>query len=143
MQARILCLDIGDKRIGVAVSDPLGLTAQPLQIIERTQFKKDCGVIFKLVEEYDAVQIVIGFPLDLNHQEGPQAKKVRFFFEGLQKFLQEKKSNVTLELFDESWTSKEAEAILLEADLSRQKRKKIRDKLAAALILQNYLDEKK
>lgn len=143
MRRRTLCLDVGDKRIGVAVSDPLGLTAQPLQIIERTQFKKDCETLFKLVKEYDAVRIVIGLPFDLNHQEGPQAQKVRFFFTGLQKFLQEKKSAAALELFDESFSSQEAESILLEADLSRQKRKKVRDKLAAALILQNYLDEKK
>lgn len=142
MADRILCLDIGDKKIGVAVSDPLGLTAQPLQIIERTQFKKDCEKIARIVEEYGAEKIVVGFPLDLNHQEGPQAKKVRFFYDGLKNFCQEKKCPVAMELFDESFSSKDAEAILLEAGLSRKKRKKVKDKLAASLILQSYLQQK-
>ncbi|MBI4124422.1 MAG: Holliday junction resolvase RuvX [Deltaproteobacteria bacterium] len=142
MQERILCLDVGDRRIGLAVSDPFGRTAQGLATIERRTFKKDCGEIFKIIQEYGVEKIIIGLPLDLTDAEGPQAKKVRFFKEGLEKFLQANRCQASIDFFDESYSSREAEAILLEADLGRKKRKKIKDKLAAALILQKFLDEK-
>lgn len=141
MRERLLCLDIGDKRIGVAVSDPLGMTAQSLVTIERRHFKEDCAQLLKIMEEYGVQKIVIGLPLNSEGNEGPQAKKVRFFAEGLIKFLKEKGALITIEWWDESLTSQEAEEILLEADLSRKKRKKMIDKLAASLILQSYLDD--
>ncbi|MDP2599321.1 MAG: Holliday junction resolvase RuvX [Deltaproteobacteria bacterium] len=140
MKERVLCLDVGDKRIGVAVSDPLGMTAQSLVTIARRHFKEDCARLLKLAEEYEVQKIVIGLPLNSEGNEGPQAKKVRFFGEGLTKFLKEKEASITIEWWDESLTSQEAEAILLEADLSRKKRRKVVDKLAASLILQRYLD---
>lgn len=142
MLRRILCLDVGDKKIGVAVSDPFGKTALPLETYPRQTFKKDCGTIARLAEEYDAGTIVIGLPLDLENREGPQAKKVRFFEAGLKKFLEQNHFAIIMEVWDESLSSKEAEAILLEADLSRKKRRKAIDKLAATLILQSYLDSK-
>lgn len=142
MQGRILCLDVGDKKIGVAVSDPFGKTGQALTVLARKTFKKDCEAVFKIIEEYHPAKVLIGFPLDLEHREGPQAKKVRFFKEGLERFLCKKKCPASIELFDESFSSRDAETVLLEADLGRKKRKRVRDKLAAALILQSYLDEK-
>lgn len=142
MRNRILSLDVGDKKIGVAVSDPFGMTAQPVTTILRKQFKKDCETIFQLIQEWSVAKIVVGLPLDLNCQEGPQAKKVRFFFDGLKKILEEKKCPVAMELFDESFSSQEAEAVLLEADMGRKKRKRVIDKLAAILILQNYLAQR-
>lgn len=142
MQGRILCLDVGTKRIGLAVSDPLGLIAQGLATLTRKTFKKDCEKLVKIIREYGAEQIIIGLPLDWKHEEGPQAEKVRFFKTGLEKFLREKNCLASIEFFDESFSSREADAILLEADLGRKKRKKIKDKLAAALVLQNYLNEK-
>ena len=140
MKTRILCLDVGDKRVGIAVSDPLGMTAQSLTTIERRHFKTDCAEILKRAQEYEAQKIVIGLPLNSKGEEGPQAKKVRFFGEGLVKFLKEKEAFIAVLYWDESLTSKEAEEILLQADLSRGKRRKVIDKLAASLILQSYLD---
>ena len=142
MVKRILCLDIGDKKIGVAVSDPLGLTAQGLATLQRQSFQKDCAKILELLRLYEAKKILIGFPLDLKNKEGPQAKKVRFFKEGLENFLKQNRQEMDIKLWDESFSSKEAEKILLEADLSREKRRKVIDKLAAVLILQGYLDRK-
>lgn len=142
MKNRILCLDVGDKKIGVAVSDPFGKTALPLETLPRRTFKKDCEAISKITKEYEAEKIVIGLPLDLENREGSQAKKVRFFEEGLRKFLKENHFATVVEVWDESFSSAEAEAMMLEADVSRKKRKKAIDKLAAALILQSYLDSK-
>lgn len=140
VKERILCFDVGDKRIGIAVSSPFGATAQPLATLSRTAFKADCEKIWGLLAEYSAGKIVIGLPLDLEGKEGPQAKKVRFFAEGLQKFLHEKNTEAEVKFWDESLSSQEAESLLLEADLSRKKRRKVIDKVAAALILQSYLD---
>lgn len=138
---RILGLDVGDKKIGIAVSDPFGQTAQGVATLPRRNFKKDCEAILNFVREYQASKILIGLPLNLQNEEGPQAGKVRAFHNGLKKFLDENKTAAVLELVDESFSSREAESILLEADLSRKKRKKVIDRLAAARILQNYLDE--
>lgn len=142
MKSRILCLDVGDKKIGVAVSDPFGKTALPLETLLRGTFKKDCEALARILKEYDAEKIVIGLPLDLEDKEGPQAKKIRFFEAGLRKFLEQNHFATVVEVWDESLSSKEAEAILLKADVSRKKRKKAIDKLAATLILQSYLDSK-
>lgn len=142
MKPRIFCLDVGDKRIGIAVNNPLNATAQALKTWQRQNFEKDCQEIFSLLKEYDSHHLVIGIPLDLEHQEGPQAKKVRYFADSLKQWLEKKSYPVTIEWWDESFTSEEAEEILLEADLSRKKRRKVKDKLAASLILQSYLDSK-
>jgi len=141
VKKRILCLDVGDKRIGLAVSDPMGLTAQGLTTLPRQNFKADCAKILEFLKEYHVAKIIIGYPLNLKNEEGPQAKKVRFFSDGLQKFLSQNQYNAEIELLDESFSSREAEEILLEADLSRNKRRKVIDKLAAAVLLQNYLDQ--
>src|SRR3989338_815530 len=137
---RILCLDVGTKRIGVAISDPFGKTAQGITTLTRTTFPKDCVQILKILQEYDVEKIIIGLPTDLEDAEGPQAKKVRFFEEGLKKFLKENRLDIPIQFWDESFSSRDAESILLEGDLSRKKRRKVIDKLAAVLILQNYLN---
>lgn len=140
MSQRTLCLDVGDKRVGIAVSDPFGKTALGVTTLERGAFKKDCKKILDLVQNYSCATIVIGLPLDMENQEGPQAKKVRFFAEGLEKFLNEKGRSIILKLYDESFSTKGACEVLLESNTSRQKRKKIIDQLAAQQILQDYLD---
>lgn len=139
MKNRIVCLDVGDKRIGVAVSDPFGKTALPLKTVLRRSFKEDCESIVKIIQEYWPKKIVLGLPLDLKEKEGSQAKKVRAFEEAFKKFLEQNHFTIPIEVWDESLSSKEAEALLLEADVSRKKRKKAIDNLAAALILQSYL----
>lgn len=142
MKKRILCLDVGDKKIGVAVSDPFEKMALGLTTLFRKNNLKDLEAIARLLQEYDSDKILIGLPLDLKNEEGPQAKKVRSFGKKIKTFLEKRGLSVAIEWFDESLSSKEAEAILLEADLSRKKRKKVIDKLAAALILQSYLNQK-
>lgn len=137
---RTLCLDVGNKKVGVAVSDPFGKTAQGLATLFRKNFKNTCAAILEILGEYEVAKIVIGLPLDLHDREGPQAAKVRFFAEGLGKFLKENRLAIPIEFWDESFSSKEAEALLLEGDLSRKKRRKVIDKLAAVLILQRFLD---
>ena len=139
---RILGLDVGDKKIGVAVSDPLDITAQGLATFQRKNFKSDCETILAYCQQYEVQTLLVGLPLNTVGEEGRQAKKVRFFAESLQKVLQEKGFNIPFVFWDESGTSNEAEAILLEADLSRKKRKKVIDTLAAAIILQSYLDNR-
>jgi len=131
--ARILGLDIGDKRVGVAINDPLGWNkAQPLKVIERIHFLNELP---KIIDEYTIEQIVAGIPKGEKGELTPQAKKTLKFIEEIKK-----KVSVPIVLWDETLTTYEAESILIEADVSRKKRKEISDKLAAALILQSYLN---
>ncbi len=136
---RILALDVGDKRIGMAVSDPMGFTAQGLTTLLRKSFPEDCRKIAAVMEAYAVEKIIIGLPLDLEGKEGRQAEKVKAFAEAFKKFLERNDYKASIEFWDESFTSEEAEAVLLEANLGRSKRKKLKDKLAAALMLQRYL----
>ena len=135
---RLLGLDFGEKRIGVAVSDPLGFTAQAVAVIGRKNLAEDIKEIKKLLDKYEATEIVIGLPRTLKGEIGEEAKKVLEFAQVLEKDL--KLSVIT---WDERLTTAAAEKVLIEADLSRQKRKKVIDKLAAVYILQSYLDHKK
>lgn len=129
---RILGIDYGEKRIGVAVSDPLGLTAQPVDAVE------DIEGIKRIVKEYDEVEeVVVGLPKSLSGKLGPQAQKVLEFVEKLKKDLRQR-----IITWDERLTTVEAEKVLISAGLSRQKRKEVVDKSAAAIILQSYLDSK-
>lgn len=140
MRKRILCLDVGDKRIGAAVSDPLGLTAQGVATFSRSGFKSDCEAVLQYAREYDVSALVIGLPLDLENREGPQAKKVRFFAEGLGKFLRESGSAAEIKFWDESFSSRDAHDFLIGLGTSRAKRKKAVDRLSAVFILQSYLE---
>jgi putative Holliday junction resolvase len=132
---RILGLDYGSKRIGVAICDELGIIARSLCFIMRKGYENDVAEIGKLVQEFGAEKIVIGYPVTLGGKEGIQCERVLKFTEVL-----ESKLSIPVVKWDESLSTKEAEDILIEADMSRKKRKKIVDKMAAAIILQRYLD---
>jgi len=128
-------LDVGDRTIGVAISDPLGLTAQGITVIARSSLKKDLLMLKALVSEHGVGRLVIGLPRSLNNTLGPQAVKVQEFGEAL-------KSSIALpvEFVDERYSTSVALRTLITADVSRQKRKGVIDKMAAQVILQSYLD---
>lgn len=134
---RILGLDVGNKTIGVAVSDLLGYTAQGVTTIRRETLDKDLEVLQEFIREYDVELIVVGLPKNMNGTIGPQGQKVKDFSNFLKKRIQ---PNIIY--WDERLTTVEAERTLLEADVSRKKRKKVIDKLAAVYILQSYLQYK-
>ncbi len=135
MPSRILALDHGTKRIGVALSDELGWTAQPLETLVRRTLEQDIGHIADLVQIHDVKEVLLGLPLRLNGEEGPAAQSVRQFAERLAKALP-----VPLVTWDERMTTKAAEDLLIAADMSRKKRKGVVDRVAAALLLQSYLE---
>lgn len=140
---RKIGLDVGDKTIGVAVSDPLGITAQGITTIERVGIRKDAGKIMDLIREYDCDRVIIGLPLKLDGSESPQTEKVYEFREMLEnKMRSSGMGNIEIEYYDERLTTVMAEKVLIEADVSRSKRKNVIDKQAAVLILQSYLDSK-
>jgi putative pre-16S rRNA nuclease len=132
---RILALDVGSKRIGVAVSDELGITAQGLQTIQRQNKRHDLEVLKQLLTKYQVHEVVMGLPLRLSGAEGTQSEKMRVFAELLRVEL-----GVTVHLWDERWTSTEANRLLREAELSIQKRAQAVDRMAAVLILQSWLE---
>ncbi len=131
---RILSLDVGKKKIGIAISDALGITAQPLDTLIRKAKKADLAQIEKVIHDMNVSKIIVGLPLNMDGTEGAMAKEIYSFAKGL-----EKEIKIPLELWDERLTTMEAERLLLKADLSRKKRKKLNDKIAAQLILQSYL----
>ncbi|WP_432665301.1 Holliday junction resolvase RuvX [Wukongibacter baidiensis] len=132
---RIMGLDVGDKTVGVAVSDLLGLTAQGVETIIRTSNKVAINRIRELVSEKDIKKIVVGLPKNMNGSLGPQGEKVLSFVKKL-----EAKIDVEIVFQDERLTTVAAEKMLISADVSRKKRKKVIDKVAAVYILQGYLD---
>jgi putative holliday junction resolvase len=133
---RIVALDVGDATIGVAATDELGLTVHPVRTIRRTaSVKADLRTVEELLAELDASKVVVGLPLLASGDEGPQAEKVRDFFERLKRRL-----HIPAVLWDESLSTVEAEEMLLEADVSRAKRRKVIDQLAAVVILKSYLE---
>jgi putative holliday junction resolvase len=135
LPTRILGLDVGSKRIGVAVSDPLGITAQGLDTIQRQNKRRDFEVLGRLLTEYQVREVVVGLPLRLSGAEGTQSEKMRRFAEDLQKHF-----GVTVHLWDERWTSTQANRLLRETELSIEKRGKAVDRMAAMLILQSWLE---
>lgn len=131
---RKLGLDFGDKRIGIAVSDALGITAQGKDYISRTDLKKDLEIIKDYIEKYSIDEIVVGMPKNMDGSYGPRAKKTQEFVNFLKNNLK-----IPIKTWDERLSSKEAERILIKADMSRKKRKEVIDKMAASLILDSYL----
>jgi putative Holliday junction resolvase len=131
----VLGLDIGSKRIGVAVSDELGLTAQPVETLVSKGLESDLNQIAALVDRFAAEEIVVGIPFNMNGTEGPEAKKVRAIVERISSKVQ-----IPVREWDERLSTVAAERTLIEADVSRSKRRKVIDKLAAVIILQAYLD---
>lgn len=141
---RKIALDVGDKTIGVAVSDELGITGQGVTTIERVGVKKDTGKVIDLVREYDCDTVVIGLPLMLSGEDSPQTEKVREFRTRLENKLRSSAlADVEVVWQDERFTTVIAEDVLISADLDRRKRKKVVDKQAAVLILQSYLDRER
>lgn len=135
---RILALDVGSKRIGLAVSDELGFIAQALKTLDTKGRQRDIDSIVRIVNEMDVSEIVVGMPYNMDGSEGPQAQKVLEFADQLSRA-----TTVPVLKWDERMSTVVAERILLEADLSRLKRRKVIDKVAAAIILQGYLDSKR
>lgn len=130
----LLALDVGSKRIGVAVADPTGTFALPVTVIERTNLKADLDRINELAGEYNADEMVIGDPVALSGQRGPAAEKIDRFVEQLSRVYAGRIHRV-----DERMTTAQATKSLIAADVSRSKRKTVVDKMAAALILETYL----
>ncbi|MFB6363613.1 Holliday junction resolvase RuvX [Paenibacillus elgii] len=132
---RLMGLDYGDKTIGVAVSDELGWTAQGLEVIRRTTEERDMARLRELIAQYSVTEIVVGLPKNMNNTIGPRGEICIAFSEQLYETLQ-----LPVHLWDERLTTASAQRTLLEADVSRKKRKQVIDKMAAALILQGYMD---
>ena len=135
-KGRLLALDLGEKRIGVAVSDATWLIANPLQVIEHKKFTTSAQEIFKAIDEHKVVAIVIGLPLNMDGTEGARCQSVRDFARNLLGLRQE----LQIVMWDERLSTVAAETVLIQADLSRAKRKKVIDKQAACFILQGALD---
>ena len=135
-----LALDVGDKTIGVAVSDALNITAQGVTTIERVGIRKDSGKVMDYIREFGCDTVVIGLPKKLDGTDSPQTEKVYEFKTMLEnKMRSSGMADVKIEFYDERLTTVMAEQVLIEADVSRGKRKKVIDKQAAVIILQGYL----
>ncbi|ABO49313.1 Holliday junction resolvase YqgF [Desulforamulus reducens MI-1] len=132
---RIMGLDVGDKTIGVALSDPLGWTAQGLEVIRRDTIEKDMNRLAQIISEYSVERILVGMPKNMNGTVGSQGEKVLAFIEKVKE-----KIDLPIKTWDERLSTVAAEKMLIQADVSRGKRKKVIDKMAAAVILQGYLD---
>lgn len=132
---RVLGLDVGSKTIGIAISDPLGITAQGLDTIRRKNKRQDFEQLTRVIQKYAVSEIVVGYPLRLSGVEGRQSEKMQVFAEELRK-----KFGLPVHLWDERLTSSQANRILREAELSIKKRGEAVDRLAAVLILQNWME---
>jgi putative Holliday junction resolvase len=132
---RILGIDIGDATIGVAVSDPFGWTAQGVKTIRRIGFKADLKELIDIIEQYKVEKIVAGFPINMNGTLGPSSEKIKTFCEKIREA-----TGLEIIYQDERLTTVAATRSLIEADVSRKKRKQVIDTVAATYILQIYLD---
>jgi len=135
---RILAIDYGARKVGLAVSDGLGLTAQGLPTYRRSNKKADFDYLRRLIRQYGVTEIVVGLPLRMSGEEGIQAEKVQAYAEELRS-----KFKLPVHLFDERLTSVEANRVLRETEMSIQRRAAVIDQLAAVLILQSYLEFRK
>ena len=133
---RYLALDVGDATVGIAVSDLLGLTAQGVETIRRKCLEDDLGRLQELMTQYETKSLVIGLPRNMNGTQGERGDVVRGFAEEIRKAV----PDAEIEFWDERLSTVAASRSLLEADLSRRKRRKVIDKMAAVFILQGYLD---
>lgn len=134
-RGRVLGLDYGSRRIGVAVSDPLGITAQPLPALHREGDRKDIAGIARLVGGLGVDSVVLGLPLLLNGDEGPQAARARAFGDTLSAEL-----SLPVTMWDERLTTAQSERHLIESGVRRERRKELRDSLSAMFLLQSFLD---
>ena len=134
MTPRVLALDVGERRIGVAVSDPLGLTAQGVETIQSGGWSRDAARVGELLEQYETDRVLVGLPRTLSGEIGPQAQRILAFAEQL------KERGWQVRFQDERLTTSLAHRTLIEGDVSRKGRKQVVDKLAATYILQSFLD---
>jgi putative Holliday junction resolvase len=134
--SRILALDVGEVRIGLALSDPLGITAQPLATLPRIGIRKDMNRLAALIAEHGVSKVVLGLPLQLSGEEGAASSRVREFADRLSRRV----PRVRIEFWDERMSTVEAERLLIAGDVRRSRRKRVIDTVAAVLILQGYLD---
>lgn len=134
---RIMALDVGDKTIGIALSDPMLITSQPLETIKRTKVKFDIDRIEELVNENEVSTLIVGLPKNMNNTIGPQAMRVISFVDLIKKRL-----DIEIIYQDERMTTLESEAVLIDMTVRRENRKKHIDKIAASFILQSYLDRR-
>ncbi|MDA8236201.1 MAG: Holliday junction resolvase RuvX [Clostridia bacterium] len=131
---RTMALDVGDRTIGVALSDPMGWTAQGLEVIRRKTIEADLARLREIVKEYEVTQVVVGLPKNMDGSLGPQAEKVLVFVKELEGTL-----GLPVVTWDERLSTVAAQRTLIDADVSRAKRKQVIDKMAAVVILQGYL----
>lgn len=134
---KIMGIDLGSKKIGIAVSDEMRWTAQGIKVIKRIGINKDIEEIIKLVNEYDVGEIVVGLPINMNGTMGQQAEKVLNFIERLKA-----KITIPVNTWDERLSTVAVTRVLIEGNVKREKRKEVVDKMAAVYILQGYLDSK-
>lgn len=134
---RVLGLDVGSRRIGVAVSDPLGITAQGLETLQRRNKRHDFQHLRNVIRQYEVKEIVVGLPLRMSGEEGTQADKMQEFAEELRR-----RFGLPVHLWDERLTSAEANRLLRETELSIEKRGKAVDRMAAVLILQGWMENR-
>jgi putative Holliday junction resolvase len=131
----VLALDFGKKRIGLAVSDPLGVTAQGLDTLHRTRIRDDLEALSRVVREYDVRLVLMGMPLHMSGDESRQSEYTREFSERLERHI-----GVPVRYWDERWTSVQAGRVLRESGVGREKRAAAIDRLSAVILLESYLD---
>jgi putative Holliday junction resolvase len=136
--SRILALDVGTKRIGIAVSDEMELTAQGVDVLTRAGKSKDFAMMREIIEKYSPRLLIVGMPLNMDGTSGESARQALAFADSLKD-----EFGISVETWDERLTTVSSERILLEADVSRKKRRKVIDKVAATLILQSFLDSRR
>jgi putative Holliday junction resolvase len=134
---RILALDLGKKRIGLALSDPLGISAQGLHTLRRTTIREDIAALEALAREHDVKLVLVGHPLNMSGAEGRQAVYTRDFAERLRE-----RTGLTVRFWDERLTSKEAERVLKQSGIGIEKRARAIDRLAAVILLASFLDSR-
>ncbi|WP_296126521.1 Holliday junction resolvase RuvX [uncultured Anaerococcus sp.] len=134
---RIMGLDVGDKTIGIALSDPMFITSQPFETIKRKKAKFDIDRIEEIINEKDVSTLIVGLPKNMNNTIGPQAMKVMSFVD-----LIKKRIDIEIIYQDERMTTLESEAVLIDMSVRRENRKEHIDKIAASFILQSYLDRR-
>jgi putative Holliday junction resolvase len=134
---RLLGIDYGSKRIGLAVSDPLGITAQGLETIRRSTKRGDFGILARIIRQYGVGEIVVGYPLRMSGAAGTQAEKVSAFADELRE-----RFGLPVHLWDERLTSAEANRVLRETEMSIRRRSEVVDQMAAVLILQSFMQNR-
>jgi putative Holliday junction resolvase len=132
---RILALDVGARRIGLAVTDPLGITAQGIETLQRKNKRSDLFILERVLRKYEVGEIVVGHPLHMSGDSGSQAQKASTFAEELRS-----RFNLPVHLWDERLTTAQAQRLLREADASIERRKQVVDQMSAVLILQSFID---